>query len=109
MLLADAASDLTPSGLIGGMVGAAGGIGFAVWYGWFVTTRTIPGLVKDFKDERVIDRQERRAERDEFKSALKQVVEAVQAVPCQVRADQILESQAWNGHHGSSVPVAHGG
>lgn len=102
LAFAESVNDLTPSGLIGGMVGAAGGIGFAVWYGWHVTTKTIPSLVKDFKDERIIDRAERRSERDEFKSALRSVVEAVQAVPCQARMIEQAHHQTTLQPHGGA-------
>ena len=74
------------NGVVGGMVGAAGGVGFAIWYGYHVTTHTIPALVKDFREERLADREERKEEREEFKQALTQVTDAVRNLPCQSKA-----------------------
>ena len=32
------------------IVSALGGPGFAMWYGWYTTRYTIPGIVKDHKE-----------------------------------------------------------
>lgn len=55
-VLAESTSD---NGLLGGLLGAAGGVGFAIWYGYHVTTKTIPAIVNDFRSERETDRLER--------------------------------------------------
>ena len=34
-----------------------GGTAFAVWFGWYATTKTIPGIVKDFRDEMAKERE----------------------------------------------------
>jgi hypothetical protein len=81
MLLAE--TNLDSTGIVGGLVGASGGIGFAIWYGWYVTTKTVPKLVSDFREERQLDRAERKQDRDEFKSAIRTVAEALSSVPCQ--------------------------
>ena len=61
MLLAEQST--MSDGMLGGMVGAVGSVGFAIWYGWFVTTRTIPKLVSDFRAERTLDRNELASQR----------------------------------------------
>lgn len=65
------------NGLLGGLLGAAGGVGFAIWYGYHVTTKTIPNIVGDFREERKLDREERRIEREEFSEALGKITDAV--------------------------------
>src|SRR5690348_9449926 len=40
--------DSASSGLIGVMTGAAGGVGFAIWYGWYITTKQMPQQTRDF-------------------------------------------------------------
>ncbi len=80
MLLAEAANDT--SGLVGGLIGAAGSVSFAIWYGWYVTTKTIPKLVNDFREERAMDRAERKADRDEYKSAIRTLSETLNNIPC---------------------------
>jgi hypothetical protein len=89
MFIADATGG-TDSGLIGGLIGAVGSVGFAIWYGWHVTTKTIPSIVNDFREERKYDRTEREtdrkdreAERHEFTAALSGLTAAVKSIPCQ--------------------------
>lgn len=81
-LLAEASQQAADSGLVGGLVGAAGGVGFAIWYGYHVTTKTIPSIVKDFREERALDRDERKAERDTFTDAVNRMNAAVASLPC---------------------------
>lgn len=33
-----------------------GSTGFAIWYAWYVTTKVIPDLVKQFRDEMQLER-----------------------------------------------------
>lgn len=82
VLLADAAQNASDSGLLGGLIGAAGGVGFAIWYGYHVTTKTIPSIVKDFREERLLDREEHKADRDTFATAIERLNTAVSALPC---------------------------
>ena len=96
LLAAEATTHSTPDGLIGGLVGASGGISFAIWYGWYVTTKTIPKIVDDFREERKLDREdrksdrdERKLERDEFKSTLKTIVTTIEMVPCQAVYEEL--------------------
>ncbi len=70
------------SGLVGGMLGAAGGIGFAMWYGYYVTTKTLPSIVSDFRQERILDREESKATRKEFTDAIDKLSTAVGSLPC---------------------------
>jgi hypothetical protein len=37
-------------------------LALAVWYAWYVTTHTIPGMVKEFRDEVKEQRQAARAD-----------------------------------------------
>ena len=86
-LLAEAAD--SNSGLIGGMIGAVGSVGFAVWYGWHVTTKTIPAIVSDFRQERLLDRQDRiddrlaqAAESRAYRDSIERLADAVVSLPC---------------------------
>lgn len=81
-LLAEASQSASDSGLMGGLVGAAGGIGFAIWYGYHVTTKTIPSIVQDFRAERALDREERNAERATFTNAIDRLNLTVSSLPC---------------------------
>ena len=59
------------------ILSAIGSIGFAVWYGWYVTTKTIPKIT-DKHDERIATlvqdfREEKEADRLAFKEALERV------------------------------------
>lgn len=87
------AKDTTPWGAIGAAVGAMGGGGFSIWYGWYMTVRVLPERDKRFaeivsardamfaaalekRDEKldaIILRlvEENRAERDIFRGELK--------------------------------------
>ena len=48
-LLAESTStSLSDSGIVGALIGAAGGGGFAIWYGWYTTTKTLPEQAKVF-------------------------------------------------------------
>lgn len=41
---------------IGGVVGALAGGSFSLWYGWYVTTTTIPRIVREAHEESVSER-----------------------------------------------------
>jgi len=92
LLAADDGS--TPTGLIGGLVGASSGISFAFWYGWYVTKKTIPKLVSDFREERLLDREDRKSERDEFKSALKAIVTTIEMGPCRAVYEELRRRES---------------
>ena len=100
LLAADDGS--TPTGLIGGLVGASSGISFALRYGWYVTTKTIPKLVSDFREERLLDREDRKSERDEFKSALKAIVTTIEMVPCQAVYEELRRREVDRQHPSES-------
>jgi len=103
LLAAEATTHSTPDGLIGGLVGASGGISFAIWYGWYVTTKTIPKIVEDFREERKLDREDRKSEHDEFKSALKAIVTTIAMVPCQVVYEELRRRDS---HQKGQQPTA---
>lgn len=84
ILIADANQGGVDSGLLGGLVGAAGGVGFAIWYGYYTTSTLIPKLVSDFREERKADREERKSERDEFTGAIDKLSIAVGSLPCRI-------------------------
>lgn len=84
ILIADVAQGSSDSGLFGGLIGAAGGIGFVMWYGYHMTTSVIPSIVSDFREERKLDREEREAERKEFSGAIGRLSDAVNSLPCRV-------------------------
>ena len=54
-LLANVES-LTGDSSIAAVIGALSGGGFALWYGWYMTTTTLPRVVKEFRDEADADR-----------------------------------------------------
>lgn len=57
-LLADVdVASITGDSSIGAVIGALAGGGFSLWYGWYVTTTTLPRIVKEFRDEADADRK----------------------------------------------------
>lgn len=64
--------------LLAGLVGSLGGGGFSVWYGWYVTTKAIPKIVEDHREERKLDREERVS----FQTAITQLTNAIGQLPC---------------------------
>lgn len=76
------------SGLLGGLVGAAGGVGFAIWYGYYTTSTLIPKLVSDFREERKLDREEMNSFRHEFSEAVGDLSKAVRSLPCREKTSQ---------------------
>ena len=94
---------IAPTGLIGGLVGASSGISFALWYGWYVTTKTIPKLVSDFREERILDREDRKSERDEFKSALKAIVTTIEMGPCRAVHEEMRRRESQGQHETSKL------
>lgn len=49
-------SSVTGDSSVGAVIGALAGGGFSLWYGWYVTTTTLPRVVKEFRDEADADR-----------------------------------------------------
>ena len=102
LLAAEATTSSTPDGLVGGMIGAGSGVSFALWYGWYCTCRLIPKLVEDFRQERILDREDRKSERDEFKSALKAIVTKIEMVPCQAVYEELRRREVDRQHPSES-------
>jgi hypothetical protein len=101
-LLAEAPDPLGSNSFVSAMAGAFSGVGFSLWYGWYCTCRLIPKLVDDFRQERVLDREDRKSERDEFKSALKAIVTTIEMVPCQAVYEEIRRREAAQQHPSDS-------
>ena len=81
LLAADPAPLLSAGGtdaLLAGLVGSLGGGGFSVWYGFHVTTKSIPKIVADHQKERQLDREERLS----FQVSLKELTAAISQLPC---------------------------
>ena len=76
-LLAQASDSNLGSGLVGGIFGAAGGVLFAIWYGWYTTTTTLPENLKAYREERALDRAERALERKAFEDAVEKLADAI--------------------------------
>lgn len=72
MMLAEVSSDF-----IGTMIGAAGGVGFSVWYGWYITTKTIPQLVSEFRAEAKENREARASEIKMLEGSIRDLTTAV--------------------------------
>ena len=49
---------------------SAGAAGFTVWYAWYTTSRVIPRLVQDFRDENRLTREEAAKTREAFRAAI---------------------------------------
>lgn len=49
---ADAAPASGAGNVVSVMLGAAGGVVFAIWLGWYTTTTTIPNMQRDHREER---------------------------------------------------------
>lgn len=79
-VLAQATPADVGTGVIGSLIGGAGGVAFAVWFGWYTTTKTIPGIVADFKAERILDRAEAAEERKLFRDTIAQLTGQVRPV-----------------------------
>ena len=87
-ILADIASQTATTGsdaLLAGLVGSIGGTGFSVWYGWYVTTKAIPRIVCEHRDERKADRAERLAMHETFSAGVKELTAAINSLPCRLR------------------------
>lgn len=67
MLSAIDVSTITGDSSIGAIVGALAGGGFSLWYGWYVTTNTIPRIVKESRDQSDAERTMFREEMAEYR------------------------------------------
>jgi len=58
------ATDVQPIDLSSGsaLIGALAGGGFSVWYGWYITTTTLPKLIGYFREELALERAARAAD-----------------------------------------------
>jgi hypothetical protein len=58
------AAEIQPIDLSSGsaLLGALAGGGFSVWYGWYITTTTLPKLIGYFREELAIERAARAAD-----------------------------------------------
>lgn len=54
---------------------SAGAAGFTVWYAWHTASRVIPQLVKDFREEAQLAREENRADREAYLKGLAAITE----------------------------------
>jgi hypothetical protein len=83
-LMADATTAATSSlpisgdTLLAGLVGTLGGGGFSVWYGYHMTTKIVPGLINDHREERALDREERL----NFQQNVKDLTGAINGLGC---------------------------
>ena len=84
-------------------------VGFAVWLGWYYTTRVIPKLQRDHKEERegyhAVAVKERTETRQEFLSEIRNI-NTVFANEMQQQRVQCLEEagridKRWTDHHAS--------
>ncbi len=48
-------------------------LGFAIWFSWYTTTKTIPDLLKDHRGEREGIIEEMKQQREAFESALREL------------------------------------
>lgn len=49
---------------------SAGAAGFTVWYAWYTTSRVIPKLVEDFREENRLVRENEAKNREAFREGL---------------------------------------
>lgn len=65
---------VTGDSSVGAIVGALAGGGFSLWYGWYVTTTTLPKIVAEFREEANADRTmfqtQIQAEREMFRAEI---------------------------------------
>jgi hypothetical protein len=88
---------VSSSGLLGGLLGAAGGVGFAIWYGWYMTTRTIPKFLDDARIERdkmaAAAAEERRQHNESRKDSYELAVSGHKALGEITRAVEVLTTR----------------
>lgn len=56
LILVAQTADHVPAWLAG-IVSALGGTGFLAWFGWYMTSKTIPTIVADFRAEMKAERE----------------------------------------------------
>ena len=69
---------------------AAGGTAFAIWWGWYTATKTLPKMQEDHRSERAATQSEYRAERATMTTAFKEAMNEVVAHCAEENKEQRL-------------------
>lgn len=88
LLLAEAGSTSGYEGAIGAAAGLLGGGGFSLWYGWYITTKTLP-------EQAALHREERQADQQSYQESQTALVNKFDATVREQRSEHRADMQVW--------------